>query len=152
MTRVTVASLGFLEELEEGRAATLAWLIADGWWVLGSCRRSSDGPAASHPLPCKSSVPPAVLSARSVPGEAGPSLTAFGSAPAISGGWVPWDTPPVRKGTGLVLVGGCRAQTPSPSPLLSEVVHDALGDASSWDSPWHKSVPEPPFHCPLQPV
>ena len=52
---------------------------------------------------------------------------------------------------GSVQAGGCRVWAPSPSLLLSDSVRDAFGDASSWDSPWHRSVLEPPFHHPLQP-
>lgn len=47
---------------------------------------------------------------------------------------------------------GCRAQALSPSLPLSDTACDALGDASSLDSPWHRSMLESPFHHPLQPV
>lgn len=44
---------------------------------------------------------------------------------------------------GLVQVRGGRARAPSPSLLASGMVPDALGDASSWDSPRHRPVLEP---------
>lgn len=92
-------------QFEEGRAATLVWLSVVWWWVLGTACAIDPQRGQQHltlcPLLPAKFLPPVVLSACSVPREAGPSL-ALGlclALPCQLRRWVPRGTPPLGKGT-----------------------------------------------------